>query len=104
MTTGVKAVILLGGLMGFFGLAVVGSVVENAAGGLARDAIIALMDDSPDRVHKTRIYNEQMTDRTKVAHACCGSCDARWDYTLDRCEIVSQKLGACVQSCGGKAE
>ncbi len=104
MTTGIKAVILLGGLFAFFALAVVGSVVEAAVGDLARDSIIALLDDSPQRVHKTRVYAEQSTDRISVAFACCGACDGRWDFSLDRCEIVSQTLGECVQTCGAKSK
>lgn len=103
VSNGIKAMILLGGLFGFFGLAVCGSLIEQGAGNLARDAMIYVMDDSPQRVNKTRIYKAAET-RIAIAHGCCTECEGRWDYALDRCEIVNQSLSACIQTCGGKSE
>jgi hypothetical protein len=99
MSNGVKATMVVVGLMSLCGIAVIGPILGDA-GNSAVQTVLGFDNETEVANRKTRTvsdYNE--TGALKKARECCVTCKTDWDYIGDRCTLRTQQDTSCYIKC-----
>ena len=99
MSDGVKAFLVVGGLVGFFLVPVAGPGLEGAVGIIIQ---AALGSDDQTAAENQKLRGDARYGENgdmKKALTCCRDCDLEWDFLSDRCETPTQMDNQCYMAC-----
>jgi len=111
MSNGVKAIMVMTGLFGFFFVAIAGPGLEVAGDTVVRTV---LGHDKESELENKKVRTMKVQDgatlSTKAQYSsegdlgrarhCCQSCDRDWNHLTDQCDGLSQQSATCVRECG----
>ena len=102
MSGGVKASLVIGGLIAFFLVPVVGPGLEGAMGTMIQ---FALGSDDQTAAANRKIRGDARYAAggpLKKSLACCQTCGLKWDFLSDRCVSTNQTDNHCYMTCSPK--
>ncbi len=95
MSPGVKAVMVILGLFGFFMIPVVGPMLADA-GTVTVQTVLGVDDETAVENKKVRENKAYLpSGDLGKAKQCCLKCDADWNHFEDRCDIQTQSIAKC---------
>ena len=99
MSGGIKATLVVGGLVAFFLMPVAGPGLEVAVGTLIQTALGS--DDQTEAENRKLRGDARYRENgpMKKALGCCSGCDLTWDFKADRCLTNTQMDNQCYMAC-----
>lgn len=98
MSSSSKAWMVLVGTTAFFAIALLGPALSTAGDSAVRTILDG--EAGMGRVKAAKKLEYAKNAAVKTEQACCAQCDLEWDYSLDRCTLVSETSTHCVAECG----
>ena len=99
MSSGMKALLVVAGLLAFFAVPIIGSPLGRALDFLAQGA---LGSNAETAVAMGKLRGYQGTDLA-AALACCKGCDLDWNFNQDRCTLPGRTEVSCYETCATPA-
>jgi hypothetical protein len=93
-----KAWMVLVGTLGFFAIALLGPALSSAGDSAVRTVLDG--EAGMGRVKAEKKMEYASNTAVKTEQACCAQCTLEWDFSLDRCTLVSEVSTRCVSECG----
>ena len=98
MSSSSKAWLVLVGTVGFFAIALLGPALSSAGDSAVRTVLDG--EAGMGRVKAQKAIEYAKNAAVKTEQACCTQCAMEWDYSLDRCTLVSETSTQCLAHCG----
>ena len=98
MNSGSKAWLVLVGTVGFFAIALLGPALSSAGDSAVRTILDGEAGMGRIKAQKKIEYAGNKAVQTELA--CCAQCTLEWDYSLNRCTLISESSTHCVSACG----